>query len=637
MIVHRGKGGWRGWRAIVRDPRVWLAFVAVAAMAAAMAASSARAGDQTPLKSVQAPNGPTYPANFQSGDTVGVPHGGTGATSLTIHCVLIGQGTSAVAVACPSSAGQVLTDNGASSDPSFQAAGGGAPCTTTASSLQYDAAGVLGCVAGVTSNGTAATFAANALILGGASSGTLKLNCAAACGTNTLTFPAGTTDFSATGGAHEFVKQASAGAAFTVVQPACADLSDATFCNVSQTNGITLGNLAQIGANTVLGNPTGSTANAQAESLTDCHGASNAVTYTAGIGWGCNTISTGGGGGTVTVISLPRPGGRLTLVSGSPVLTSDQTAKSTVYYDCAPAEGGGNSVTYYDGSTDQVETISGCEVSLTMVAGASTVGGDNTTTGGINNAGVFDIWWVHGGANRICIANGAASSHSGGGWSSDTGGSATARGTGYSQVHDTRGYWTNANSIAHCWNGSTDYGSVSADQATYLGTLTTTAAGQTGVQFTPAPAGGGNNTFVGIWNAYNRSRIITYSQDNTASWTYASATWRSADNSNSNRITVVDGLARSPYRAQYQNFDTNPSASNCGIGIDLDSTSATPAFVAQNASTVAIPVVAQDSFAPAIGLHFVQAVEARTFGSGTCTYRGSNVGQNMRLELEWDY
>lgn len=603
-------------------------------------AGAALAGDQTPLKYGSGGPGSTKVVQaMQSGDTVGVPHGGTGAPSLTIHCVVIGQGTSAVAVACPSSAGQVLTDNGASSDPSFQAAGGGAPCTTTASSLQYDAAGVLGCVAGVTSNGTAATFAANALILGGASSGTLKLNCAAACGTNTLTFPAGTTDFSATGGAHEFVKQASAGAAFTVVQPACADLSDATFCNVSLTNGITLGNIAQIGANTVLGNPTGSTANAQAENLTDCHGASDAVTYTAGTGWGCNTISTGGGGGTVTVISLPRPGGRLTLSSGKAVMTSDQTAKATVYYDCAPEEGGGNSVTYYDGSADQVETISGCEVSLTMVAGASTVGGDNTTTGGINNAGVFDIWWVHGGANRICIANGAASSHSGGGWSSDTGGSTTARGTGYSQIHNTRGYWTNVNSIAHCWNGSTDYGSVSADQATYLGTLATTAAGQTGVQFTPSPAAGGNNTYIGLWNAYNRVRALTYSQDNTSgsSYGYASATWRAENNSASNRINFVDGLGVTYVKSVYEDFFANPSASNCAIGVDLDSTSTTPAFVTQNASTVAMDLSALASFAPVTGLHFVSAVEARTFGSGTCAYFTANVDQNARIELEWDY
>lgn len=50
----------------------------------------------------------------------------------------------------------------------------------------------------------------------GSTSGTLALKSAAVAGTNTLTLPAGTTDFSATGGTGQFVKQASAGAAFTV-------------------------------------------------------------------------------------------------------------------------------------------------------------------------------------------------------------------------------------------------------------------------------------------------------------------------------------------------------------------------------------------------------------------------------------
>jgi hypothetical protein len=50
-----------------------------------------------------------------------VANGGTGDSSLTAHNVLIGAGTSAVALAAPGTAGQVLTSNGASADPTFQA------------------------------------------------------------------------------------------------------------------------------------------------------------------------------------------------------------------------------------------------------------------------------------------------------------------------------------------------------------------------------------------------------------------------------------------------------------------------------------------------------------------------------------
>lgn len=54
-----------------------------------------------------------------------VAQGGTGRTSATAHGVLIGNGTSAVAVTGAGTAGQVLTSNGASADPTFQAAAGG--------------------------------------------------------------------------------------------------------------------------------------------------------------------------------------------------------------------------------------------------------------------------------------------------------------------------------------------------------------------------------------------------------------------------------------------------------------------------------------------------------------------------------
>ena len=65
------------------------------------------------------------------------------------------------------------------------------------------------------------------LQIDGSSSGILTLAVPAVVGTNAITFPAGTTDFSATGGTSRVVRQSSAGAALTVSQLACADLSDA--------------------------------------------------------------------------------------------------------------------------------------------------------------------------------------------------------------------------------------------------------------------------------------------------------------------------------------------------------------------------------------------------------------------------
>lgn len=61
--------------------------------------------------------------------------------------------------------------------------------------------------------------------LAGATSGTLTLTVPDVVGTKTLTFPAGTTDFSATGGTSQVVKQATSGGAFTVATVDASDLA----------------------------------------------------------------------------------------------------------------------------------------------------------------------------------------------------------------------------------------------------------------------------------------------------------------------------------------------------------------------------------------------------------------------------
>ncbi len=59
------------------------------------------------------------------GGTLAATNGGTGLASIPAHSVLIGEGTSPLAVASPSSTGYVLTSNGSSSDPTWQPPNGG--------------------------------------------------------------------------------------------------------------------------------------------------------------------------------------------------------------------------------------------------------------------------------------------------------------------------------------------------------------------------------------------------------------------------------------------------------------------------------------------------------------------------------
>ncbi|RQU89772.1 hypothetical protein DF133_16050 [Burkholderia cenocepacia] len=72
----------------------------------------------------------------------------------------------------------------------------------------------------------------------------------------------------------------------------------------SLTNGITLGNLAQQPANTVLGNASGSSANVTALTVTGCNGAAQALQWTNGSGFGCNSgIATSGANANITSLS----------------------------------------------------------------------------------------------------------------------------------------------------------------------------------------------------------------------------------------------------------------------------------------------------------------------------------------------
>lgn len=298
-------------------------------------------------------------------------------------------------------------------------------------------------------------------------------------------------------------------------------------------------------------------------------------------------------------------------------MTANETAKSTIYYDCF----NGNNVPYYTGSADSLDSIASCEVSLTMAT---------TGTGVTNSGGVFDVWWVHGGASRICVATNG----SGGGWASDTGGSNTARGTGYSQVHNTRGYWTNVNAIADCYNGSTNYGSISADQATYLGTIYTTSAGQTGVNFQPAAASGGAAPIVGLWNAYNQVPLRVRNIDNASGWTVSTTSWVTSDSSSSNRVSWVDGLGQDTIGVIDSEFAKAMNMTSVpGIGVVEDSTTATPTvssiqYLSDTAATVGTTLSASNTFLPLIGFHYAQMMETNDDVSGSATFGGAFNGSN---------
>jgi len=210
--------------------------------------------------------------------------------------------------------------------------------------------------------------------------------------------------------------------------------------------------------------------------------------------------------GTVTVTgAYAPPQGRLTLQTHTPVMTTNQTAKAVIFYDCYR----GGSVPVFNGTIDVLLSIPSCEVSTTLQSSGSGV---------VNNAGVFDVWAIAvGGVLHLCVATNG----SGGGWASDTGGSNTARGSGYSAIDNaTRPFYTNAAALANCYEGSTNRGTIAVNQASYLGTFWTSAAGQTGYTMGVSAAAPTPACFC-IWNAYSRVPAGTTLVDTSATWVTA--------------------------------------------------------------------------------------------------------------------
>lgn len=303
--------------------------------------------------------------------------------------------------------------------------------------------------------------------------------------------------------------------------------------------------------------------------------------------------------GTTTITEAQ---GRLTLQTNTPVMTTSQSAKTTLLYDCFI----GANVPYYNGSSDLIDTITACEVSDAMVSAAS--------AGQVVNNNVYDVWWVHGGANRICLAMSTAVG-GGGGWSADTAGSNTARGTGYSQLDlVTRPYPTNKNSISNCFNAATNYGPVSVNQGTYLGTVYASANGQ--ISWTLGASGaGGTAGLLGVWNNYNRVNVGTRVQDSSASYTYTSATIRQARASAGNQVSYVAGRALDAVPVSYSSYVTTVAVAfaTCTIGIGVDSTTAyvvSNSLVANSAAAAQGSLFAAGVVNPGVGLHVISANES---------------------------
>lgn len=288
---------------------------------------------------------------------------------------------------------------------------------------------------------------------------------------------------------------------------------------------------------------------------------------------------------------IPAPQGRLTLSSGVPVMASDVTAATVVYY----APYCGSMVPIYDGST-MVPTVF-TQLSNTTTASSTGKAGPAAVTTNSN----YDLFvWNDSGTIRLTR---------GGAWNSDSARSATTE----NDLEMVSGILTNKNAIT---NGP------AANRGTYVGTVRSDGSSQLGWS-RGGLAAGGSWAWLGVWNAYNRVVVSGLVADSTNSWTYQATTIRAANNSATMRVSFVQGLTEDYFEAGYRAlYIDGTSIGYAGIGYN-----ATNAFSGRTAyfPNASASLMAEASHAvQQLGWGYMSACEAGNNGGGTGTWFGDN-------------
>lgn len=300
------------------------------------------------------------------------------------------------------------------------------------------------------------------------------------------------------------------------------------------------------------------------------------------------TWATPAGGGSTTLVA---PQGRLTLVTVVPVMTTTQSAKTTIFY--TPYVG--NMVPIYDGAN----------MTPTVFTELSVLTTDTTKSPAAIGASKVNDWFVWSDSGTIRIGHGPD-------WTSDT---ARSAGTALVMVN---GILLNNASIT---NGP------AASRGTYVGTTRSNASSQLDWIF-GASAAGGTAAWLGVWNAYNRVNVTTTVTDSNASWvTTTSATFAALDTGGTgsglnNRISAVSGFAEDGISITLVARTLPAAASSAGvlIGFALNATNVADKQAGQNASSGSVVIAGSttvsNTYAPQLGFNFWQAVQS---GDGTNT------------------
>lgn len=297
---------------------------------------------------------------------------------------------------------------------------------------------------------------------------------------------------------------------------------------------------------------------------------------------------------SLTGVTQSAPGGRLSLVTATPVMTTTQSAKTSIFYCLYNS----SLVPYWTGSAWATDTFAELSLALDSNAGH---------TGYQQSGKTFDIFYDHNaGSGRIV---------SGPAWTN-----ATTRADALARLN---GIWVNNASIVVRFDTSASTATIAANLLTYLGTMLASADGQCQFIYGAVAANGTAGAF-NLWNCYNRVGVPAIVGDTTNSWTYSTATWRAANNSATMRVTYVCGLSEDPVIVDYNCSSVGTEGvAGAGAAVGVDATNAFSGSTGVNSLGLGGGsgiTLGQYAGVPGLGTHFVSAIEYCT--SGTVTFYG---------------
>jgi hypothetical protein len=295
------------------------------------------------------------------------------------------------------------------------------------------------------------------------------------------------------------------------------------------------------------------------------------------------------------VVGLIMPGGRLTLATMTPVMIADVSNATTIFY------------TPYIHNRIPIRTSGFWQTKVFPELSNITT---NSAVGKAGPAAVaananYDLF-VWNDAGTLRLTRGPL-------WTSDT---ARGVGAGTTELVRVDGIWMNAVAIT---NGP------AAQRGTYVGTVRSDAGAAIDWELGGYGVAGGDPGFLYVWNCYNRVDVAVEVADATNSWTYAViGVWRSANASDSNRVSWIQGLAEEAVYAEYLGMASSGFGAVPYSGIGFDSTTVKCGFTGLffiGGVGSGLGQMQGRYKEVALGFHFFQAIELNN-GVGAATFWG---------------